>query len=138
MGEVICYMPEIKSHKRTLNSFFRKVFNTLEPGGLLIFDAAEVGLDRDRMPTFMEGDDWACLVSFSYDDKRERLARHITYFRKVGKLYRRSEEQHVIQLYRGSEVAGLLRNLGFRVRTVRRFGSHALLPDRVGMIARKP
>jgi len=138
LGEVICYMPNNKTSNRKLDTFFRKVFEALESGGLLIFDVAEVGLDRDRKPTFFEGDDWACLISFSYDEKRDRLVRQITSFRKLGKLYRRSHERHVLQLHRSSQVADSLRTIGFRVRSVRRYGSYQLLPGRAGFIARKP
>ena len=138
LGEVICYMPDNRVSNRKLDTFFRRVFEALESGGLLIFDVAEVGLDRDRKPTFFEGDDWACLISFSYDEKRDRLVRQITSFRKLGKLYRRSHEQHVVQLHRRSEVADALRKIGFRVRSMRRYGSYRLLPGRLGFIARKP
>ena len=127
-----------KSSDRKLDTLFRKVFKALEPGGLLIFDVAEVGLDRDRQPTFTEGDEWACLISFNYDEKRNHLVRQITSFRKLGKSYRRSQERHIVQLYRRNEVADSLREVGFRVRSVRRFGSYRLLPARLGFIARKP
>lgn len=135
LGEVVCYQTGGRQH---LGSLFRKVFNALEPGGLLIFDVAEVGLDRRRSPSFVEGDDWACLVRFEYDQKKDRLTRQITTFRKAGELFRRSRERHVQQLYKAKQVAEFLRKTGFRVRTVRKFGSHPLLPKRAGFVARKP
>lgn len=137
LSEVVCYRVSGKA-KPNLRSLFRKVFDALEPGGLLIFDIAEIGLDRNRDRTFSEGDDWACLVRYEYDDERDCLLRHITTFRKVGKSFRRSAERHIVQLYRSKEVATQLRAAGFRVRTVRAFGSASLLPLRVGFVARKP
>lgn len=137
LGEVVCYRAG-RRKKQDISSLFRKVFDVLEPGGLLIFDVAEVGLDRHRKPTFFEGDDWACQVRFTYDEKEHRLCRHITTFRRLGDLFRRSRERHLVQLYRASQVAEWLRKTGFRVRCVRKFGSHRLLERRVGFIARKP
>jgi SAM-dependent methyltransferase len=137
IGEVLCYRTS-RQPRANLGSWLRRTFKALEPGGLLIFDVAEVGLDRNRPPTFAEGDDWACLVRFEYDVRHERLVRHITAYRKAGALFRRSEERHVLQLYRASQVASLLRASGFRTRVVRKFGSYPLLPGRVGFVARKP
>jgi SAM-dependent methyltransferase len=136
-GEVVCYR-SAGGGRQHLGSLFRKVFDALQPGGLFVFDVAEVGLDRSRRLGFVEGNDWACLVRIEYDQKRHRLARQITTFRKVGDVFRRSRERHVLQLYQAKQVAHWLRKAGFRVRTVRRFGSHPLLPKRVGFVARKP
>ncbi len=44
------------------------------------------------------------------------LTRRMTVFRKVGKLYRRSEESHRLRLYWGAVLARVLRDIGFRVR----------------------
>lgn len=137
LSEVVCYRAGGNA-KPNLRSLIRKVFDALDPGGLLIFDVAEIGLDRNRDRTFIEGDDWTCLVRYEYDDQRDYLFRHITTFRKVGESFRRSAERHIVQLYRSKEVAELLRSTGFRVRTVRRFGNAPLLPMRVGFVARKP
>ncbi len=137
LGEVVCYRTQGEPGGN-LSSFFAKAFTALEPGGVLIFDVAELGLDRHRDRTFAEGDDWACLVQYEYDSKRDRLTRQITSFRQVGAAFRRSREQHLVQLYDGSDVAEKLRQTGFRVRRVRKFGSHSLLAKRAGFIARKP
>jgi hypothetical protein len=104
----------------------------------LVFDVAEIGLGVDRPPGCWEQDDWACLVRYESDPQKRQLLRHIVTFRKSGKLYRRHEETHRIQLYRQADVAAMLRNIGFRVRPVRHYGDYTLLPKRVGFIARKP
>lgn len=136
LGEVLCYRPEGKS--RNLEPILRKAHKCLDPGGLFIFDVVEVNVDRNRKTTNSEGADWSCVVKVDYDEKRERLVRQITSFRRIGRLYRRSHERHEVQLYRPSDVSGALRRIGFRVRTVRKFGSYELLPGRIGFIARKP
>jgi hypothetical protein len=136
LGEVLCYRPEGKT--QSPETIIRKVFKCLEPGGLFIFDVVETGIDRNRTISGIEGADWSCIVKVDFDEARERLVRHITSFRKLGDLYRRSSERHELQLYRPKEVAEWLRNAGFRVRTVRKFGDYPLLPGRIGFIAHKP
>jgi len=138
LGEVICYRPKINARSFSVSRLFRQMFESLEPGGLFIFDVAEVGLDRHSNPGVYEGDDWICISNRTYDEKRRRLTREITSFRRHGNWYRRSIERHVIQLYERQEIAGALRTAGFRARTVRRFGRYPLSPAHIGVIARKP
>lgn len=137
LSEVVCYRSH-DSDSADLEVLAGNVFTALQPDGLFIMDVVEVGLDRNKDRTFVEGDDWACLVRFEYDQLRARLNRHITTFRKVDALFRRSHERHIMQLYDGDAVAEMLKRCGFRVRQVREFGSAALLPSRLGFVARKP
>jgi len=137
LGEVVCYLFDRHNHLRMLARWLKNAYDALLPGGLLVFDIVETGLDRGRPPTWRSGDDWACGVSFECDERRAQLVRHITTFRKVGETYRRGEETHRVQLYDRRDIAGLLKKAGFRVRSTRRFGDYALLPKRTGFIARK-
>lgn len=134
LSEVVCYRAG-DDHQPDLRDLLARICDALEPGGLLLLDVTEVGLDRDRDRTFAEGDDWACLVRYDYDETAVRLHRHITSFRRVDGLYRRTHEHHIVQLYDADEVAGLLESVGFDVQQVRSFGEAALLPQRVGFIA---
>jgi hypothetical protein len=61
----------------------------------------------------------------------------MTIFRQVGNLYRRSEEVHCVQLYKGSEIAKELRQVGFRVRIIRGYGELRFRKAHVGFIATK-
>jgi SAM-dependent methyltransferase len=137
LGEVLCYRSQEGYARDPLPAFFDRAADALMPGGVLVFDIAETGLDKGRAPTFRAGPDWACLLRFEYNDERDQLIRHITSFRKVGELYRRSEEVHRVQLYDRRAIAAMLRKVGFRVRMVRKFGGYSLLPGRTGFIARK-
>jgi SAM-dependent methyltransferase len=87
LGDVFCYQFDAG---RSPHGLIRRAFAALEPDGVLIFDVVEIGLNRDRPPSFREGADWACLVRFDYDDKQDHLIRLITTFRKVGSLYQRA------------------------------------------------
>jgi hypothetical protein len=104
----------------------------------LIFDVAEPGRADGWDRRFWQGHDWACLTEFDHDQRRNLLTRRMTTFRKVGRHYRRAEETHVQQLYRGSQLAGDLRGAGFRVRTIRGYGDLRFVKAHVGLIARRP
>jgi SAM-dependent methyltransferase len=146
LGEVLCYSgggrlpksPKLRKPYKALAAIFQKAAAALAPGGVLIFDVAEVGLDKNRPQTFRAGADWACLVRFEYDASEDQLIRHITSFRQVGPLYRRQQETHHVQLFRRGEIAAMLRRVGLRARNVRSYGDYDLLPGRIGFIARKP
>jgi len=64
------------------------------------------------------------------------LTRRMTTFRRLGKLYRRDEEIHRCQLYKGSELAKELRRLGFKVRHLRGYGAFRLYKNRAQIAAR--
>jgi len=123
-----------------LSSVFRRIFSSLRPGGLFLFDLAGPGLARkeDSARTFAEGLGWSIMVEKEADLSRHLLTRRIVAFRKVGKLYRRSEEVHRLRLYDPSQVTSLLRDAGFSVRALSRYGTQRLLPGRTAFLASKP
>jgi hypothetical protein len=59
-------------------------------------------------------------------------------FRKIGKLYRRSEETHRLRLYWGADLTRTLRDVGFSARMLRAYGKYPLTGNRVALLARKP
>ncbi|CAA9453375.1 MAG: hypothetical protein AVDCRST_MAG37-2627 [uncultured Rubrobacteraceae bacterium] len=67
---------------------------------MLILDAAEPGRvpGSGRHQSHAQGQDWAVLTSAEEDRAHETLTREITIFRKVGDLYRRSEETYRLRL----------------------------------------
>jgi SAM-dependent methyltransferase len=137
LGEVFNYLFDKANSLRSLRRVCRQVFEALGPGGLLVFDVAEPDRCRGLTQRFVEGEDWACLVEFQHDTARQRLTRRIVSFRKVVDTYRRHEETHAQQLYPGTQVAEMLRQIGFRVRTARRYGEYPLSPAVVALVARK-
>jgi SAM-dependent methyltransferase len=138
LGEVFNYLFDPTNSLRALERLCKSVFRALTPRGLLVFDVAEPGRCRGIKQAFKEGEDWTCLVEFEHDVPRQRLTRRIVTFRKLGSGYRRSEETHPQQLYKRAEVSHMLRSIGFRVRTLRRFGAHVFPTCVVGFVARKP
>jgi len=138
LGECCNYLFDPKNRRTSLRKLFRRIYRALRPGGVFVFDVAEPGRDHRRARHFNQTDDWACLVEFEEDPRSARLTRHITTFRKQGKNYRRAEETHVLQLYKGTELADDLCEIGFKTRIVRSYGDYQLPKNLVGLIARKP
>jgi SAM-dependent methyltransferase len=138
LGECFNYTFDRRNSRASLSRLFRRAFRALRPGGLLIFDVAQPGRAQGSNRCFWQGPDWACLTGFVQDEPRQVLTRQIITFRKVGQLYRRCEETHVQRLYRASQLAGDLRKVGFRVRTVRGYGDLRFPKALAGLIARKP
>jgi SAM-dependent methyltransferase len=138
LGEVFNYLFDPKNSLRTLRRVCQRVFDALTPKGLLVFDVAEPGRCEGLTQRFMEGEDWTCLVEYRQDVGRRRLTRRIVSFRKVGDAYRRHEETHTQQLYPGTVIAKMLRQIGFRVRLRRSYGEYRLRPGVVALVARKP
>jgi SAM-dependent methyltransferase len=138
LGECFNYTFDRRNSRSSLSRLFRRAFLALRPGGLLVFDVAEPGRAQDSSRCFWEGPDWACLTEYVQDERRHRLTRQITTFRKVGRHYRRAAETHVQHLYRASELADDLRKIGFRVRIVRGYGDLRFAKAHAGLIARRP
>jgi hypothetical protein len=61
----------------------------------------------------------------------------MTIFRKVGKLYRRSQEVHQARLYPRTHVTRELERAGFKVRVVRGYGQQPLAAGHIAFVARK-
>jgi SAM-dependent methyltransferase len=137
LSDVLCYQFDPDNGQQSLIHVFRRAFAALQPGGVFVFDIAEIGLDRSSSPRFCEGKNWMCFIRYIYEENRDQLLRHILTFRKHGRLYRRQVEKHCLQLYRSSDISTMLKDVGFRVETTRRFGDFELMPRRIGFIARK-
>jgi len=138
LGEVFNYRFDEGTNRRSLARFFRSVRDSLRPGGLFLFDAAGPGRCRGRAQGHWEGDGWTILVDYLHDPGKNRLTRTITTFRRAGRVFRRTREVHVQQLFRPSEIARMLRAAGFRTRILRGYGSFRFPPGVSGFLARRP
>ena len=139
IGESLNYLSSSRA-KGGLDAIIRKVFGVLPPGGCFIFDLAEpsLALAEHNTKSFAEGSDWSVLVEKQADRSHRLLTRHIVVFRRIGKLYRRTEEVHQLRLYERTEVRSMLEAAGLRARVLHRFGKQSMLPGRVGFLAVKP
>ena len=140
LGECFNYLFDDANTLRALSRLFRRIHDALEPGGLFIFDVATPGRGGGpgKRQKNVHGRDWAILLETEEDPRRRTLTRRIVSFRKVGDLYRRSEEVHRLRLYRPDDIVAELRRAGFGVRRLRGYGRVRLPSGWVAMVARKP
>lgn len=138
IGEVVCYALDPRASRRQLGALFRRVYAALRPGGVFLFDVAEPGRGSDSAKErYWLTDDWAMLRKASEDEKRRTLTREITVFRRVGRVYRRSDEVHRLKLYPQEEIRGVLEEIGFEVTLLDRYGEVPFDRSLVGVAALK-
>lgn len=139
LGECLNYLFDKRNSSRQLTGLFRRVYAALRSGSVFIFDMAVTGRAgaAGRRTLYRTGKDWAVMISEDEDRRANLLMRHLTTFRRVGKLYRRGEEVHRLSLGRPSALAADLRRVGFTVRYLRGYGERDFAKGHVGFLARK-
>ncbi len=120
IGESFNYFTGRPTSEATLARLFRRIHRALVPGGVLLFDLAAPGRVPGGGPLKSHWDekDWAVLVATVEERKRRILTRRITSFRRAGSGYRRADEIHTQRLFERKVVLRLLREGGFRARSL--------------------
>jgi SAM-dependent methyltransferase len=109
----------------SLEPLFRRAWQALEPGGLLVFDAAAPGREPEgRRRARHEGDGWVMRVDFAEDRAARTLTRRIRLVRNG----RAGEEEHVLRLYEPDDVLEWLEASGFDVTRHPAYGAARGLP----------
>jgi SAM-dependent methyltransferase len=140
IGECFNYLFDCRNTREELWNLFQRVYESLDAGGVLLFDVAVPG----RVPgsgafrNYTEGEDWAVLVTVEEDKQHQRLTRQITTFRKVGEFYRRDREVHQLVLYECFELVEKLQEIGFDVQTLKNYETLQFPAGHIGFLARKP
>jgi SAM-dependent methyltransferase len=140
LGECLCYLFDSKNGITELKKLFSRIYQTLRPGGLFVFDIAQPGqISRNPRIRNFAGPDWAVLLQAEENREKMILTRHMTTFRRAGyQHYRRSEETHRLRLYWAADLARILREIGFRAKVLRGYGKYRLIGNRAALLARKP
>ncbi len=140
IGECLNYTFDPSSSLQGLEQVFRRVHSALRPEGIFVFDIAMPGMVNPEFPRHLwrEGKDWAILLDRHEDKKKRLFTRRMTVFRKVGTTYRRTEETHVVRLYRPAEITRILKRVGFKVRPLARYGRFRRPPSNAAFLAIKP
>jgi SAM-dependent methyltransferase len=140
IGEVVTYVPArggVTGLPAALRTFFSRVHDALEPGGLFIFDFIESGVRRTYPPKCHSGRDWVIAVHAELDRPGQVLTRRMIAIRKVGRQYRRSQEFHLVRIYSRRAVATALADAGFTASMSRSYGRYRLMPGIVAVIAKR-
>lgn len=137
VGEVVCYRFDRRSGMAALRSLARRIFLSLEPGGVFLFDVSSPGRGGPdgTFVRWREGRDWSIVSRTT--ERRGGLTREMSVFLREDGSYRRVDETHELVLYPSSDVVAVLRRAGFGVRMLPGYGS-LRLPGWNAFLARKP
>jgi SAM-dependent methyltransferase len=128
--DAVTAIGEVLNYGGDLEDFFRRAHAALRPSGMLVFDLAEPsGVHAGDLR--VDGEDWVVITHKSVDG--DTLARRITTYREG----RKSEETHILKLYAVDTVKKLLKDVGFKVRVGRSYGTRRLPPAHSVFIASK-
>lgn len=109
----------------SLEPLFQRAWTALEPGGLLVFDAAAPGREPEgHRRARYEGEGWVMRVEAAEDREARTLTRRIALVRDG----RSSEELHALRLYEPDEVVDWLEATGFDVIRHPSYGAARSLP----------
>ena len=101
--------------RESLPEVFRRLHLFVRPGGLLIFDVHTVDWMRalDGQIFVDETDNVLCLWRADYDGEEDAIVYGMDLFSRRGKLWERSEEEHVEYIHEPMVLKQLLENAGF-------------------------
>ena len=129
--------------KDSLPEVLKRVMLFLEPGGIFIFDINTpeklLGLDGEMF--IDETDDVFCVWRAEHDAELDACVYGMDIFEKHGKLWHRTQEEHIEYIYKIEEMVSLLNDTGFKDINV--FGEFVLNApvngeQRVFFTVRKP
>ena len=142
---VVCCLDGINyvTDPEDLRQTFRRVFRALNPGGLFIFDInSEAKLRSLDGQLFLdEDDDVFCLWRAEFDETSRICTYGMDIFRRRGKVWDRSREEHREYAYRADELAQWLSDAGFAGISLygdRRLEAPAENEQRIFLCAQKP
>ncbi len=102
--------------KAYAESFFASAYAALKQGGALLFDISS----RYKLEsilgcsTFAENEDEASYIwQNNYDERSKLLEMSLTFFKRVGDMYRRFDETHIQRAHSVREISAWLNNAGF-------------------------
>lgn len=139
VGECFNYLFDARNSREQLQQLFARIHEALEPGGILLFDAAGPGrvTDEEAVKTHVDGGDWALLMNAEENSETRRLTRCITSFRRIGELFRRDDECHELALWPAEELVADLEAAGFSVELLEGYADQPLPPGLYAVLARK-
>lgn len=137
IGEVFCYAFDARAGLDQFARVAKSIYAALRPGGIFLFDVAGPGRSGATPRTgFVDTDAWSIVHRTSEDG--DTLTREITTFTREGEVYRRSDETHVLRLYRPEDVLRALDAAGFDSTPLNGYGDFNLAVGWHAFLARRP
>lgn len=138
VGEALNYLFDPANERGSLGYLFRRVHDALSPGGIFVFDVAELGQvpPGERLRGFTEGEDRVVLVEKEEHAGPAVLTRRIAAFRRASTTG--ATTSYTARGCTGRRSPRTSAPPGVRVETTRSCGSYRLPENHVAFVARKP
>lgn len=140
IGEVFNYLFDENNNWATLEKVFERAFESLEPGGLFMFDMATKGRlgGSETRQQIVECEKWSLFVDSK--EQEDLLERKCILFVKDhnSEKYIRSEETHHLRLADKQTVVSMLEKTGFETETKSGYGELELPHGMFSVRAIKP
>lgn len=134
IGEVLSYALAEEGALEKINSFFQRIHESLENNGFFIFDV--LGSRYDYSGNFIHDRPEFSIFSRVTTEK-DITRREIISFRKIRNSYRKSSEVHRLRILEEDHLAGILKDSGFVVRKLEKYGKEPVLPGRIAFECRR-
>jgi SAM-dependent methyltransferase len=137
VGEGVNFLADGDRHAVRLRGLLRRIHASLQPGGVLLLDAAGPGrANRGEVRTWSDGKGWT--VAVESRERGAKLTRRIVTFRRVDGAWRHGEETHVLRLIDPKRLKKDLEAIGFGVKRLDGYGALKLPKGHAAFVARKP
>ena len=135
IGECLNYLFDARNNHRQRSRLFRRIYSSLKPGGVFLFDVAINNVQFKPRKNYSLGKDW--LIAVAVTKERGRLARNMVSLRRINSNYRMRQETHRQLLFDPSEIRTELSNAGFKVQLLYGYGKFRFDSLHRGFLARK-
>lgn len=135
-GEALTYGAPALPNSTDLRALCRHVSAALVQGGVFVFDVILAG-EPMRYRNWTDAAGHTILVDVEEDPAASTLTRSITVFAREGTTFRRSDERHVVRVYKQRDIEQALASTGFSWTTMQAYGDVALGPRRLAFMARR-
>jgi SAM-dependent methyltransferase len=136
VGEILSYaLQGAPNRSEASRIFFQKVFNSLDCGGMFLFDFLIEGFDFSGR-YFRDEEEFTVYAEVL--QSRFDIQRHLTSFLKKESFYEKSVEIHELVLLKPGMIEEQLADCGFTIKKVDMYGTTTLLDGRVGFECTRP
>lgn len=136
IGEIFCYAFAERAGLEAFKRTMKTIYDALVPGGVFLFDVAGPGrVVPSPRTNFADNENWS--IVHRATESGATLTREIVTFVRDGDVYRRSDERHVLRLYRQADILAALAAAGFQATALDRYGAFTLPAGWHPFIARK-
>lgn len=136
VGEIFCYAFDECAGMDAFARTMKTIHDALVPGGVFLFDVAGPGRAVPSPRTnFVDNEQWTIIHRAT--ESGDTLTREIVTFVRNGDTYRRSDERHVLRLYKPAEILKALAAAGFDAKELGGYGAFTLPSGWHAFLARK-